>query len=424
MKNDKIRELLDDVQLPDIVKVHQHFSAEHLDDPEAELFRQLSAKELDIRPGMRIAITAGSRGLVHYVELLRTIIRFVREKGGEPFLVPSMGSHGGGTAEGQLHILENLGVTEDSVGAPIRSSMEVVQIGTTSRGLPAYIDKIAYESDGIIVFNKVKPHPGFRGPYESGLVKMMAIGLAKHKGASMTHCLRVENMAENIAEVAAITLKNASILCGVATVENAYGGIARIHVLRNDEILEKEPDILKEAWAFMPRIYLDRIDSLIVSQIGKDISGAGSDPNVTGKHLTSINHAGPQTTVMGILDLSPKTGSNPHGMGLAEFMSKRIYDKMDVTPSYINSLTSLVFTGARMPVVLEDDLLVFKACVKASGVLDLSKLALVVIQDTKHLDTIYLSRGALETVVDPSAVSQDGDFFPIPFDADGACHLF
>lgn len=420
----KIHELLDHIPVPEVICAHQRFDDTHLDAPKIFLMDQLDKIRDSIHPGMRVAITGGSRGIARYSELMETIVEFIRRQGAAPFIVPSMGSHGGGTAEGQIKVLNSLGITEETAGAPIVSSMDTVKIGVTSRGLPVYIDRNAFEADGIILFNRIKPHPAFHGDYESGLVKMMAIGLAKHKGAELTHSLRMEHMAENIVEVAKLTLAQAPILCGIGTVENGYGEIAQIHVLKKEEILEREPAILNDARRLAPRIYLDNIDALIVCKNGKDISGSGTDPNITGMHVSAVNSSGPKTTAMGILDLTEKTGKNAHGIGLADFITRRIYDKMDITDSYINVLTSLSTKAAKIPIVLESDRMVFQACVKVSGVLDQDDLKLVIIEDTKHLETVYLSRGALNAVVRPDAISTNGGFSPVPFDSSGNLLLF
>ena len=217
----KINQLLETCELPKAAKVRQFFDNEELHNAEDVLMSLLEAKPPAIRPGDRIAITGGSRGIDHYVPLLRTVVEFVQSKGGQPFVVPAMGSHGGATAKGQEEVLRGYGITEESIGAPVISSMETVQIGETDKGLGVYIDKNAYEADGIILMNRVKPHTSFRGSYESGLIKMLAIGLAKQKGAEATHFLRYENMAENIVAVSKIALSKLNVLCGVSTVEMA-----------------------------------------------------------------------------------------------------------------------------------------------------------------------------------------------------------
>ena len=417
-----VSEMLRPYPIPPVAKTRQFFCDTVLSDPETVLRRQLEETCAPIRPGDRIAITCGSRGIDRYVPLLRTIVDFVKEKGGAPFLVPSMGSHGGATAEGQAEVLRRFGITEETVGAPVVSSMEVTQIGTTDRGLPVYIDKNACAADGIILFNRVKPHTSFRGKYESGLMKMLAIGLAKQKGAEMTHFLRYENMAANIAAVGAIGLANLPILCGVATIENGYSHLAELHVLRREEILEKEPVLLQRAWEMMPRIALDTIDVLIVCEIGKEISGTGMDTNIVGRFHTRAASGGPETVKLGVLNVTARSEGNANGMGLADFMPRHMYEEVDLETCYVNTLTSTEPSSTRIPMILANDKEVFQACVKLCGRVNHDEIRMVIIRSTKHLDEVYLSPAAVKAAVMPIQVC--GEFAPVPFDADGNLSLF
>ena len=237
----QINKILDNIKLPQIMKVSQIFDDSKLENVEKYLNQKLIDKNIKdkIKPGMKIAITGGSRGISHYKELMKTVVSFVKECGGVPFIVPSMGSHGGGTSEGQENMLKKLGITKDTVGCEIISSMDVMEVGRTSKDLPVYIDKNAANADGIILLNRVKLHTSFRGKYESGLIKMMAIGLAKRKGADMTHSLRYENMANNLLEVGTIAINNLNIICGIASIENGYNEVNDVFVLHKDEILEE-----------------------------------------------------------------------------------------------------------------------------------------------------------------------------------------
>ena len=417
-----VSELLRPYPIPIAANVRQTFCADMLDDVESHLLRELEENCAPIRPGERIAITCGSRGIDQYVTLVRTIVRFVRAKGGQPFLVPSMGSHGGATAEGQLEVLRRFGITEETVGVPIVSSMEVTQIGTTDRGLPVYVDKNAAAADGIILLNRVKPHTSFRGRYESGLVKMLAIGLAKQKGAEMTHFLRYENMAENIAAVGTIGLAKLPILCGVATIENGYSRLAELHVLKKDEILEKEPLLLQRAWKMMPRIALDTIDVLVVCEIGKEISGTGMDTNIVGRFHTRAASGGPETVKLGVLNVTERSEGNANGMGLADFMPRHMYEQVDLETCYVNTLTSTEPSSTRIPMILANDREVFQACVKLCGQVHPEDIRMVIIRSTKYLDEVYMSPAAVKAAVMPVAVCSD--FVPIPFDEEGNLLLF
>lgn len=402
--------------------MRQFFNRDELADPEQALLEKLKEKRPSIRPGSRIAITCGSRGIDQYVPLLKTIVQYVKDRGGEPFLVPSMGSHGGATAEGQAQVLAGYGITEETIKAPVISSMEVRRLGTTDQGLGVYIDKNACDADGIILFNRVKPHTSFRGRYESGLVKMLAIGLAKQKGAEATHFLRYENMAKNIVEVASIALSRLHIVCGVSTIENGYSRLADIHVSLKKEILSDEPDYLKDAWNRMPRLALDEIDVLIVGSIGKEISGTGMDTNIIGRFHTNAAGGGPKTVKLGVLNVTEKSEGNANGMGLADFIPKHLYDQIDFESTYVNTLTSTEPNSSRLPMVLDDDRSVFQACIKLCGRVKPEDIRMVIIPDTKHLDQVYMSEAAVKAVVCPIKV--EGEYMPVPFDQHGNLTLF
>ena len=422
----QINEILDNIKLPQIMKVSQTFDNTKLDDVEGDLNQKLIDKNIKdkIKPGMKIAITGGSRGISSYKELMKTIVSFVKKCGATPFIIPSMGSHGGGTSEGQENMLKKLGITKESVGCEIISSMDVVEVGRTSKDLPVYIDKNAANADGIILLNRVKLHTSFRGKYESGLIKMMAIGLAKRKGADMTHFLRYENMAENLVEVGKIALNNLNIICGVASIENGYNEVADLFVLHKDEILQEEPKILEKSKRLMPRIYLDDIDVLIVNEIGKNISGTGVDTNIVGRFHTNAASGGPNTVKLGFLDISEKSGGNGNGMGLADFVSKKFFRKIDFESTYINAITSTEPNSVKLPLVLDNDKYVFQGCVKLCGVKNIQDIKLVIINNTKELDEIYMSKSAFENAVDKSKVKKESELFDIPFDEEGNLDLY
>ena len=419
---DAISELLKKYQIPKIAKVHQTFNNDELADVEGELRRGLEATCAPIKPGARIAITCGSRGIDKYALIIKTVADFVKEKGGQPILIPAMGSHGGATAEGQEEVLRRYGITEETIGAPVVSSMEVKQIGTTPKGLPVYIDKNACEADGIILVNRVKLHTSFRGKHESGLLKMMAIGLAKQKGAEMTHFLRFENMAENIIAVGSIGIEKLNILCGVATIENGYNHLAELHVIRKDEILEKEPKYLVASAERMPRIALDEIDCLIVDEIGKEISGTGMDTNIIGRYHTNAASGGPNTIKLGVLNLTEKSEGNGNGMGLADFMPKHMFDQVDLEVSYMNTITSTEPNSTRIPMILANDKEVFQAAVKLCGQIKNEDIRLVIIRSTKYLDEVYMSEAAVKAAVKPVEVVSG--YEDVPFDENGNLTLF
>jgi hypothetical protein len=422
----EIEAILSGIALPEVVRVRQTFPNLALPDVSGTLARLLAETQPDIRPGARIAITCGSRGIDHYAALVKGVVDFVRSKGAHPILIPAMGSHGGATAEGQVQVLARYGVTEETTGAPILSSMEVVDLGVTRRGLPVYIDKNAFACDGIILLNRVKPHTAFRGPVESGLLKMVAIGLAKQKGAEMTHLFGFDIMAENILEVSRVAMRRLNIVCGVASIEDYHGQVAELHVLKSDEIPEREPALLRRAFELMPRFYLDEADVAVIQQQGKEMAGTGMDCNVVGRYTTSTASGGPKFRVLAVLDLLDSSEGNANGMGMANLAPRRFYDKIDFEQGYVNSLTSTALESNRMPMILENDRLVLQAAVKCCGQPDTTRASMVFALDTKHIEDLYLSPAALDSIRPEwrQYVEVCGDFFPIPFDEEGNLLLF
>ena len=415
----EINSILKDVRLPKVYKVKQKFEKEKIDDVRGDLIKKLNAKSWDIKKNQKIAITAGSRGISHYELLLKTIVDFVKSKGAIPFIVPAMGSHGGASAYGQEKMLKNLGIDKKTMGCEIISSMDVVKIGYAHDNLPVYIDKNAYRADGIIIFNRVKMHTSFRGKYESGLIKMISIGLGKRKGADAIHAERFEHMADNILACAKVSLEKLNIIGGVCTIENGYDEVADIFVLDKNEILQREPQILQKSKSLMPRIYLDDIDVLIVKEIGKNISGTGMDTNVIGRFHTKAASGGPNITKVGILDLSNESLGNANGVGLADFATKKLYNKINFDYTYLNALTSTEPNSIKLPMILDNDELVIKACAKTCGILDSNKIKLVIIENTKNLNELYMSKVAYDSVVEKNKVEIISNEKEISFDEEG-----
>ena len=415
----EINSILKDVRLSKVYKVKQKFEKKKIDDVRGDLIKKLNAKSWDIKKNQKIAITAGSRGISHYELLLKTIVDFVKSKGAIPFIVPAMGSHGGATAYGQEKMLKNLGIDKKTMGCEIISSMDVVKIGYAHDNLPVYIDKNAYRADGIIIFNRVKMHTSFRGKYESGLIKMISIGLGKRKGADAIHAERFEHMADNILACAKVSLEKLNIIGGVCTIENGYDEVADIFVLDKNEILQREPQILQKSKSLMPRIYLDDIDVLIVKEIGKNISGTGMDTNVIGRFHTKAASGGPNITKVGILDLSNESLGNANGVGLADFATKKLYNKINFDYTYLNALTSTEPNSIKLPMILDNDELVIKACAKTCGILDSNKIKLVIIENTKNLNELYMSKVAYDSVVEKNKVEIISNEKEISFDEEG-----
>lgn len=420
----KLEEMLGDYKIPPVCKIRQEFDRTVLAEPEDQIRQRWQEKGIKIQPGERIAITAGSRGIACYQQIMRTIVELVKEAGGIPFIVPAMGSHGGGTAKGQEQILANLGITKQTTGAPIVSCMDVVEVARTELGLPVYIDKHAYEADGIILLNRVKSHTSIREAYQSGLLKMMAIGLAKHKGAAMTHSLGTPNLGANMVRVGKAALKRLDIRAGIAVIENGYEQLADAFVLRKDEILEQEPLILKRALQMLPRILVDDIDCLIVYEQGKNISGTGMDPAVIGRPINRKPNDGPNVETLGVLNLTAQSDGNASGCGMADFISRKLRLAVNEEYTCVNSLTGMHPEIAAIPVTLETDKLVFQGCIKASGQIHTDAVKLVIIRNTNALEEIYVSEAALQSIREKSRIKVCSEFMEVPFDEEGNQTLF
>ena len=349
-----------------------------------------------IKPGMSIAITAGSRGIANIALITKSIVDFVKSKGASPFIVPAMGSHGGATAQGQLEILAAYHITEDSMGCPLRSSMEVTKIGVNEEGTYVYIDKHAALADGIIVACRIKPHSAFRGPYESGIMKMMAIGLGKQYGAEVCHQAGFKSMAKYVPMFGKAILQHAPILFALAVIENAFDETCKIVAVDASEIEDKEPLLLQEAFAQMGEIYLDKCDVLIVDQLGKNFSGDGMDPNITGTYPTEYAGGGLEAQHICVLDLSEETHGNATGIGMASAMTERAYQKIDLSAMYPNAITSTVLDVVKLPVIMENDKETIQLCIKVGVDIDKDNPRIIRIPNTLHIEHIWLSEAYYE----------------------------
>lgn len=416
-----LHELLKDIPIPKMAKVRQYFDDDKIDDVPGTLAEELEKEGVSesIRPGMEVAVAVGSRGTDKLVEVTKTTVDFLKKYGAKPFIVPSMGSHGGATAEGQKAVLEHLGVTEESVGAEIRSSMEVIQIGQLDNGLPVYIDKLASKADGIVVINRVKPHTAFRGKVESGIMKMISIGLGKQKGAEACHQMGFKYMAENIPKMARIALEKMPFLFAVATVENAFDKVAEIAVMKPEDIEEREIELQALAKKLLPKLHFDKIDVLIIDEIGKNISGDGMDPNITGRYPTPYAYGGPEVTKMVVLDLRPESEGNANGVGTADFTTERLVSKMDRHATYANGLTSTVVGPTHISTTLENDRQAYQAAIKTCNILDFTKVKLVRIKNTLELGEIEVSEPLLDYVKNHPNLEQISDVYELEFDENG-----
>ena len=401
-KGGNVSRMLEGIPIPDMFRAEQAFDKGHIEPSEIPSIvrRELSRPEIadTIRPGMSIAITAGSRGVANVDTITRAIVDFCKERGANPFIVPAMGSHGGATAEGQAQLLEGYGITAETMGCPVRSSMETVLLGYSEFGKPVYQDKNAHEADGIIVSCRIKPHNAFRGTYESGICKMMVVGLGKQKGAESVHSDGLGNMARNLPANARVVLENSNILFAIPTIENAYDETALIEAVPKDRIMKREPELLQIAFKNMPSILVGEADVLIVDSMGKNYSGTGVDPNISGTWSTEFGKGGLKVKRTCFLDLTDCSHGNANGMGLADFITKRMFDKLDPEMIYPNCFTSTVIRSGMMPPVVATDKEAIQACILTANQIDKKRPRIVRIKNTLHVGRIMLSEVYYEDV--------------------------
>jgi hypothetical protein len=403
--------------LPNLIRVKQHFDRTRLDDAPGAVTAGLQALGLQaqVKPGARIAITAGSRGIQNLIPMTRAAVDWVKSVGGQPFIVPAMGSHGGATDEGQKSLLAELGISEASMGCPVVSSMQVEEIGRTPSGHPVYLDTNALHADGVIAINRVKLHTIFRGDVESGLCKILAVGLGKHKGAKQIHKVGTQPF---LVETARVILDKAPILAGVAVLENSLDETMEIHVVPRERFEATDATLLKRCWLIMPRVPFDPLDVLVVDEMGKNISGTGMDTNVIGiggRVAGKMMMGNPVVDAIVILGLTPETHGNANGIGLADLTTRRVVDAIDYKSTYTNVMTTRLWSAGRLPLILETDR---KAVEVAVGETPLDELRMVRIQNTLHLEELDISE-ALLPEAKRLGLAVSGEARPIAFDADG-----
>ena len=419
--------LVQDTVLPRIALCRQTFAATRAGDPAAAV-RDAMARAActdKVKPGMSIAITAGSRGIADFPELLTAIVAEVRARGADPFVVPSMGSHGGATAEGQTALLAKLGVTEDVIGCPIRSSMDTDEIGVLDNGMSVRMDRYANAADGIILFNRIKPHTSFRAPNESGLAKMLSIGLGKQSGAENCHARGIDNVGIFVAKMARMKLERCKVLFGIGTIENAYDELARVEVLDSDGLLEAEAPLLQEAMANMPRLPVGPLDQptasgtldvLVVDEIGKEFSGTGMDPNITHRFSSPKMQVHLHIERLVALGLSPRSNGNGNGAARADVITAQIEENFDREAVYANCLTSQVLMQAKLPMVMPCARSAIQTVVKTCGAEDITKPRLLRIPNTLKLEYLYASEAMLPELRDRPGFEIIGDLEEMQFE--------
>ena len=388
------------MKLPKMAKAKQIFHQPEVADIPAKIKDELEKKNLKdrVKRGQRIAVTAGSRGIANIPLILRTIVAELKALGVEPFIITAMGSHGGATPEGQIEVLHSLGISEESVGAPIMASMEVEVVGALPDGVDIYLSRIALEADGIFVVGRVKPHTDFKGEIESGLLKMLAIGLGNQKGAEMIHWHKYDGYHRILPEAGKFIAKKTNIVMGLALLENAHHETAEIHVLHPEEFYEREKQLLETAKGLLPRLPFREIDVLVVEEIGKNISGVGMDTNVTGKFWMAGEHDphAPKIEKIAVLDLSEETHGNAIGIGLADVTTRRAFEKIDYHQTYVNCLTQGSGETAKIPPFLANDHDAIATAIRISGPIQPEESRVVRIKNTQELETLYISEALVE----------------------------
>ncbi len=381
--------------LPRFFRLRQTFPRTRVADVRASVLEQLAATIHQQLKGKSVAITVGSRGVAAIADITRACVDFLKEQGAEPFLVPAMGSHGGATAAGQAAVLARFGITEDSMKCPIRSSMDVEQITVSDEGFPIYFDRFAFNADFVLVVNRIKPHTRFIGDIESGLMKMMLIGLGKQRGAEVYHRAIVNYSFDQIVRsVSRTVIARCNILAGLAILENAYEETAQIVGVVPEKIESQEPLLLRQVKQWMPKLPFDRSELLIVDQIGKNISGSGMDTNVIGRKRNdhaAIDGELPDIHHIYLRGLTQQTHGNACGIGLSELCHQRLVSQMDRETTQMNCVTAGHVTGAMVPIHYPNDRSALEVACQLAGYVPVEKVTAMWIRDTLSLDEIECS---------------------------------
>ncbi|MBP1766850.1 MAG: hypothetical protein H6P98_965 [Candidatus Aminicenantes bacterium] len=417
-------------RLPGMIRVKQVFDGTAVEDVAAEISSQIAKVRAlhKTKKGQVVAVACGSRGIADYPSIVGATVRALRQKGLRPFLVPAMGSHGAATAAGQKKVLERMGLAERTLGVPVLSSLKTVKIGETEDRIPVYVDALALRADCIVPVNRIKSHTDFTGEIESGLMKLMAIGLGKKRGASVYHRAMFElGYSRVITSVARKVLESGKVLFGVAIVENGYGRTAKLRALEAEDIEAEEKTLLKEAKGMAPRLPFDDVDLLIVDEIGKEISGTGMDTKVVGRillPLLSREPASPRVRRIVACDLTDHTAGNSLGIGLADYVTQRLRDKIDFRATNLNALAGGCPEQARIPLALGNDRQAIEAAARSIGNIPPDKLKIVRIKNTMRLADVFVSeayRGMLRRRKDLQVVAEEG---PLRFDPEGNLRPF
>ncbi len=412
------------MNLPPLARVRQSIPQPRVDDPPGAI-RQLILKSRireRIPAGGTVALGIGSRGITGIADMARAGVDTLKEMGYRPFVVAAMGSHGGATVEGQRALLASYGVTSESMGVTVKTDMDAVILGTNPVGLPIYFDRNAHEADGIVLINRVKPHTDFRATHESGVLKMLVIGLGKREGATQVHKLGLRGMKEVLPAVGKFLVENTRFALGLAVLENADDVPAELVAIEPETIFKVEPELLERARSLMGRLPFDQIDVLVVGELGKNYSGAGMDPNVIGRLMveTQSDFDKPLVTRLAVLDVSDESHGNVVGVGFADLTTERLVSRMIADPFRINVLTSCFLERARIPITLPTDRDVIQTALETCWRMPSTAARMVVIPNTLELKTLWVSQAFEDEVRLHPHLKRETEYLPIPLAADGA----
>ena len=413
-------------QFPRMCDVRQRFDNPVIADVALAVHEQLATLNLQniVRTGQTVAVTAGSRGIANIALILRETVQYLKDVGASPFIVPAMGSHGGGDVTGQLEVLHGLGITEDSVGAPIRATMDTVVVAETEFGIPVHFDRFAHDADHVLVVNRVKPHTRFVGPIESGLHKMMLIGLGKRNGAEAYHSgILSHSFTQMIDSIAEKVLQTCHVVGGLAILENAVDETALIEAVAPGDFGRREPELLKLACQWLPTLPMAETDLLIVDRIGKNISGVGMDANVVGRKYN--DHAATDLDVARCLrimvrSLTAETHGNGAGIGMAEFTTQRCVDQVDHVKTSINCITANHPEAGMIPITLPTDADAVRAALTTVGMVQPSNARVIQISDTLHLTRTRVSEALFPLVEKSERLEFIGEPYDFPLAANGS----
>lgn len=388
--------------LPAMYRVQQCFESNPIADVEDAVICQMQKKEITdkIKPGSRVAVAVGSRGIRNLALIVKTVVACIKEAGGQPFIVSAMGSHGSGTEEGQREVLTGYGITEEAMGVPVVTKVDVVKLGETKAGIPVYFDEEAYGADLIVPVNRVKLHTDFVADLQSGMCKMLVIGLGNHKGCSSIHEQEPEQFGEILEEAASMIIEKTPVGFGIAILEDSYDKTSMIEAVPAEKIIEREKELVKIARKNMPYIMLDHIDVLVVEEIGKDISGAGYDPNILGRSpllKTFVLHV-PKFQKMVLLGLSRGTHGNAVGMGLFDVITKNVFEEADLESVYANAIAVKSLEDAKVPLMAQNEDEAVRVAIKTCRDIDMENLRIARIKNTLELEYIYVSEAMLDEV--------------------------